>query len=174
MYLDELTRWRSERNTFFASHYASPLSDDALVGFSGLRYFPPDPLLVFEVAMNAAASRVRIESSMGAVSEYPAGGTVVIPFPARTVVLQVLCGEEDDLFIPFRDSTSGDMTYAGGRYVFVERGQDGLVTIDFNKAINPYCAYDPDFSCPLPPPENRLAFAVEAGELDHHYPAAPD
>jgi len=174
MYLNELATWRAERDTFFASHYASPLSDDAMAAFSGLRYFPPDPQLVFETALNAATSRVRIKSSMGIVSEYPAGGTVMVPFPTGTVVLRVLCGEEDDLFVPFRDSTSGDTTYAAGRYVSVEKGRGGLVTIDFNKAINPYCTYDPDFSCPLPPRENRLAFSIEAGELDYRDPTVDD
>jgi uncharacterized protein (DUF1684 family) len=116
--------------------------------------------------MESEDERVRIESSTGASSVYPGAGFVVVPFAAGPMQLRVLWGEDDDLFIPFRDLTSGSTTYSGGRYVAAATNGGGMVTIDFNRAINPYCAYDPEFSCPLPPAENWLAFPVEAGELD--------
>lgn len=165
-YTTELQRWRDERNHFMAHHYATPLSDDDIAVFNGLRYFPADPAMVFPADLDPEETKVAIEASTGAVSDYAGAGTVAIRFPIGRVAMQVLRGEEDDLFIPFRDRTCGKSTYSGGRYVGVERTADGFI-VDFNKAINPYCAYDPDFSCPLPPPENRLHFAVEAGELDY-------
>ncbi|MDX1605233.1 MAG: DUF1684 domain-containing protein [Candidatus Competibacterales bacterium] len=76
------------------------------------------------------------------------------------------------LFLPFLDATSGQGSYGGGRYLYdsikgadLGAGADTLV-LDFNYAYNPSCAYDPRWVCPLAPPENRLPFAVEAGERD--------
>ena len=171
-YLKSLDRWRADRDDFMANHYASPLADDDIQGFEGLRYYEPDLSVVFSVALEAAETRVEIESSAGGVSAYSGAGVVVVPFAHGPVKMQVLRAEDDDLFVPFRDKTSGVTTYDGGRYIAVERIENSATFIvDFNKATNPYCAYDPEFSCPLPPPENRLGFAVEAGELN--YPSAP-
>lgn len=166
-YLDGLARWRADRDDFFASHYASPLADEVMAEFAGLRYFPPDFELVFEVDLESAPSSVDIESSTGTSMDYPGAGGVTVSFPVGAVTMSVLNGEDDDLFIPFRDATSGVSTYRGGRYVGVERGPEDRFTVDFNKAINPYCAYDPEFSCPLPPASNCLEFPIAAGELDY-------
>jgi uncharacterized protein len=74
------------------------------------------------------------------------------------------------LFLPFRDATSGDSTYGAGRYLLdTVKGADlgsegGRLVLDFNFAYNPSCAYDPKWVCPLSPPANRLAVAVQAGE----------
>ena len=72
----------------------------------------------------------------------------------------------DHLFIPFADATTSNETYEGGRYIDLNISdiKDGIIIIDFNKAYNPYCAYDHDYSCPLPPKENHITIAVRAGE----------
>lgn len=72
----------------------------------------------------------------------------------------------DYLFLPFKDATSGKETYGGGRYIDMRTGdiKDGRVTIDFNKAYNPYCAFQEGYPCPIPPKNNTLSVAVEAGE----------
>ena len=72
----------------------------------------------------------------------------------------------DYLFVPFTDSTSGNSTYGGGRYIdlLTTDIQNGTVVLDFNKAYNPYCAYAPGYQCPIPPKENKLAVAIRAGE----------
>ncbi len=74
---------------------------------------------------------------------------------------------KDHLFIPFKDATNGDSTYAGGRYLDIRESdiKGGIVFVDFNKAYNPWCAYGDGFSCPVPPAENHLNFSIEAGEL---------
>ena len=166
-YLDELARWRADRDDFFANHYATPLSDEVIAAFTGIRYFPPDPSLVFELGLQPLEVPIAIEASTGTTSDYPAAGKVTVPFAAGPVDLWVLSGEEGEHFVPFRDATSGVSTYSGGRYLALDHVGERRLTLDFNKATNPYCAYDPDFSCPLPPPENRLGFPVEAGELDY-------
>lgn len=76
----------------------------------------------------------------------------------------------DYLFVPFTDRTNGHGSYGGGRYLDLRRGQlrSGQVLLDFNRAYNPYCAYQTGYSCPVPPPENRLAAAVKAGVMSEH------
>jgi uncharacterized protein len=70
------------------------------------------------------------------------------------------------LFIPFTDVTTGDETYGSGRYIDIETSdiKNNMVTIDFNKAYNPYCAYSTGYNCPIPPRENYLVVAIKAGE----------
>ena len=70
----------------------------------------------------------------------------------------------ESLFVPFLDATSGTETYGAGRYLDLEPDDDGTWTLDFNLAYQPSCVYDPRYSCPLTPPENRLGLRVEAGE----------
>lgn len=76
------------------------------------------------------------------------------------------------LFIPFQDLSSGKESYGGGRYIDIPKSSfdEGLVWLDFNKAYNPYCAFGGNYSCPIPPVENRLTLKVEAGE---RMPAPP-
>jgi len=73
--------------------------------------------------------------------------------------------ENDAVFFVFRDQTSGRQTYGGGRFLKTSLAGDGLITLDFNRAYNPPCAFTPFATCPLPPPENWLPFAVLAGEM---------
>ncbi len=68
------------------------------------------------------------------------------------------------LFLPFRDSTSGRETYGGGRYLDLEPNEEGTVSIDFNLAYSPFCAYNDGYSCALPPVENWMTVPIEAGE----------
>lgn len=84
----------------------------------------------------------------------------------RNLNLMRLPEYRDYLFIPFKDATSGGETYGGGRYLDVRTGdiRDGHLSLDFNKAYNPYCAYREGYACPIPPPNNILLVPVEAGE----------
>ena len=70
----------------------------------------------------------------------------------------------DNVFVPFLDATSGKESYGAGRYMDIDREEDGTYTIDFNLAYHPSCVYDMKFSCPLTPAENRLPVRIEAGE----------
>ncbi len=75
-------------------------------------------------------------------------------------------GFQDHLFVPYKDLTSGESTYGGGRYIDLKTGdiQNGRITIDFNKCYNPWCMYSDGYNCPIPPLENHLEVAIEAGE----------
>jgi uncharacterized protein (DUF1684 family) len=84
----------------------------------------------------------------------------------RSLNLMKVPNYRDYLFLPFKDATSGRETYGGGRYIDFRTGdiKDGKVTLDFNRAYNPYCAYQEGYSCPIPPATNVLSVAIKAGE----------
>jgi len=80
------------------------------------------------------------------------------------------------LFVPFADLTTGKDTYAAGRYLDLKPTPTGFYVIDFNRAYNPTCAYNPTWECPYPPAANRLKVAIRAGEkapLESHDTQAP-
>lgn len=84
----------------------------------------------------------------------------------RSISLSNIPEYKDYLFLPFTDETNGTTTYGGGRYIDLREGdfKNGTLTLDFNKAYNPYCAFGAGYSCPKPPAENNLLTAIEAGE----------
>ena len=162
--LEALLAWRTDRDEEYRSHYASPIPEGH--HFTALRYFDPSPDWVRAGSFTPAEGRIEIGSSTGGTSEYAQAGYFDLRVGDESHRLIVLHGEEGELFIPFRDASAGDSTYGGGRYVPVTVIEPGRAFVDFNRAINPYCAYDEEFSCPLPPAENRLPFPIPAGELD--------
>jgi len=84
----------------------------------------------------------------------------------RSLSLQTLPQYRDYLFLPFKDKTSGNDTYGGGRYIDLKTSdvKDGKFMLDFNKAYNPYCAYSDGYNCPIPPKVNQMSVEIAAGE----------
>jgi uncharacterized protein (DUF1684 family) len=162
--MTDLTEHRRVRDRFFSEDIASPLTDEDKAGFTGLRYFPEDPTLMLRVPFHPATGTVEVEHSNGRPRHYHLVGTADVTIGERTFSMTVIDGGDGNPFLPFRDATSGVDTYEGGRYVPVEVHDDGTATVDFNLAQNPWCAYDEEFACPLPPHENALPIPVRAGE----------
>jgi uncharacterized protein (DUF1684 family) len=81
----------------------------------------------------------------------------------KVALLPMSVGEKEVFFI-FRDRTSGRETYGAGRFLKADTPHDGTITLDFNRAYNPPCAFTAFATCPLPPAENWLPFAIPAGE----------
>jgi len=163
--LDALLQHRAERDQFLAENYASPLPEEHQEGFGGLDYFPPDRAWMISGAYEPIEPRdVPITSSAGTESQYKMIGTVTLQIGRCEYRLVVLDDGDGGEFIPFRDGTCGDTTYAGGRYVGIDVGDDGSATVDFNRAGNPWGVYDEEFTCPLPPPGNVITESVTAGE----------
>jgi uncharacterized protein len=166
--------WRAERDRLFAHHPQSPLRPEERARFTGLPYFDYDPTLRLIVELAPAAGAARETMNVGRD-----GAVDLMPF-ARTAGLRDRLGGELTLyfiqgygggvFLPFIDATSGKESYAGGRYLLdtikgADLGRSGeRVALDFNFAYNPSCAYSDRWTCPLPPPGNRLPKAVRAGE----------
>jgi len=163
---NELKRFRAEKDRVFGHDPHSPLPPEERRSFRGLSYFDENPRLVIEATIdrNVEPGEVRMTTSAGDEQVYERYGVVRFSVDdERTQVVLYASDDSDELFIPFRDATSGRETYGAGRYLEVHAHGDE-VTIDFNYAYNPNCAYDPAWSCPLPPAENWLKVPIRAGE----------
>ncbi len=164
-----LARYRAGRDELFREHPDSPIPPTERAAFAGLRYWPHDPALRFEVAVEEAPPLPVVATSLGG-DEYPLEriGRVRLPIGDLDVFWIAVYG--GGVFLPFRDGTAGQETYGAGRYLLdTVKGADlggsgGQLVLDFNYAYHPSCAYDPRWSCPLAPPGNHFAVAVRAGE----------
>lgn len=172
---NQLKALREQIDDFMQFHPQSPLADDRRDGFKGLDYYDENPALVIVATVERLPDDepiIEMETSTGDARPFRRWGTFAFEVdgqPARLTLYSDPTGEE--LFLPFRDATSGNETYGAGRYLDNHRpglrrlGEDEI-EVDFNYAYNPYCAYSPYFSCPLPPRENWLAVPIRAGEKD--------
>jgi uncharacterized protein (DUF1684 family) len=174
-----LAPWRSTREQLYREHPQSPVPVAERAAFRA-RHFDHDPALRFTVTVEPApppgpgALALELPNSGADSLSFRRVGTVRLPFPDGVQPLSVfwLAGYAGGLFIPFRDATNGTETYGAGRYLVdaaksADLGGDpaaGTLTLDFNFAYQPSCAFDPRWACPLAPPENRLAIDVRAGE----------
>jgi uncharacterized protein len=165
--------WRRERDELFRSHPQSPLPAETRPAFPGLSCFPYDPALrvLAEVAdVTVEARRIGSSGDEPVSFERFAEARFSLAGAGHVLELFWLAGYGGGVFLPFRDETSGSETYGGGRYLLdtvkgADLGTDGdRLVLDFNFAYNPSCCYDPRWACPLPPPANRLAAAIRAGE----------
>jgi uncharacterized protein (DUF1684 family) len=162
----ELKRFRAEKDHVFAQDPNSPLTPAQRSAFHGLDYFEENPRLVVHgtVNRNVEPGEVRMATSAGDEQVYERYGVVRFTVDGQPAEVTLYASDDsDELFIPFRDATSGKESYGAGRYLELHAHGDD-VTIDFNYAYNPNCAYDPSWSCPLPPSENWLKVPIRAGE----------
>ena len=165
MDVDRLLRDRREKDAFLRDHYASPVPDDQRASFTGLDYFDPDPAWRIPAVVEVTEpTRTPIPSTSGVDRDYTLVGWANVEIGESSYRLGILDDGDGGRFIPFRDGTAGAETYEGGRYVGVHVTATGETFIEFNDAHNPWCVYDEDFTCPLPPPGNRIAERITAGE----------
>ena len=134
--------------------------------FKGLKYYPPkeEYRVVGKFVPYDPPKTIPIPNILGQVEQTPSPGYVVFTLNGREWRLDPIT-EGDTLFFIFKDMTSGKETYPPGRFLNTEMPKNGEVILDFNKAYNPPCAFTPYATCPLPPEENKLPIAIEAGEL---------
>jgi uncharacterized protein (DUF1684 family) len=172
----DLVRHREEKDRYFREDPHSPIPPAEREEFEGLAYYPPDPDNRFEVPLHEheEKERVTVATSTEGEQEYVRWGEFRITVDGEDVTIQAYKGDpdEDRLWVPFRDATSGEETYGAGRYLDLEpdhhRTPDGDWVLDFNEAYNPTCAYSDQYECPLPPGENWLDVPIEAGEKAFH------
>ena len=170
-YTDQLRESRAEKDEFFADHPQSPIPPEQREEFDGLAYFDPDPEYRVEatVAVFEEPEEVEMETSDGRQITYRRPFRFTFEVDGEEHELSGYRREADDpIFVPFRDKTTGQQSYTDGRYMELEPEEeleDGeTITVDFNLAYSPFCAYSETFSCPLPPEENWLETTVPAGE----------
>lgn len=174
-YNQSLENYRKGKNIKMLYSESTPLKPEQQKSFEGLNYFTPDITYQVEAMLiiDEVQETVTMKTSTDRAPEYIRYGTVTFTlhgmehslFAYQSKKLTEVKQDEPSLFIPFRDGTSGKETYGGGRYVDAEIPAEGdILILDFNRAYNPYCAYNPRYSCVIPPEENRMDIRIEAGE----------
>lgn len=176
-YVTDLVRFRAEKDSFLQTSPVTPLTREDRRGFHGLNYYEPNPQFVLRatLARNANPPPITITTTTGSTRKalkYGAFEFVLRGQKHRLSVYRFIdsrdLNEKEYLFVPFTDSTSGRETYGAGRYLDLEEDETGEYILDFNRAYNPYCAYNENYSCPIPPRENRLSAGITAGEKILH------
>jgi uncharacterized protein (DUF1684 family) len=171
-YIAAVEAYRADKDAFFRESPNSPIPVDQREAFTGLPYYPVDPALSLEDLQlrpytGSEPETFQIPTSDGQLRPAHRAGTFSFEHDGRTMTLTGYTldgGHSHSIFVPFLDATSGTETYGAGRYLDLEPEEDGTYWLDFNLAYHPSCVYDPQYSCPLTPAENRLPVRIEAGE----------
>lgn len=172
-YVEIIEEKRSESDQFMRTSSSSPFNDSLRDSYHGLNHFEPNlkyrvqaliiPIEVKDQLIIPTSDGLKQRYQKFAYAEFKLDGE-----RHRLLLLKpVGFGEKDVIFTAFADATSGESTYGGGRYLDLTFKKAKQITIDFNLAYNPYCAYNPTFSCPLPPKENTLSIPILAGEKNY-------
>lgn len=134
--------------------------------FAGLSYFAFDPAwqIVAEWQPISPPLVMEVPNVSGDLKTVEVAHRAVFAVGDQAVGLLPVAVGDDEVFFVFRDRTSGRETYGAGRFLKAAPAVGGKIRLDFNRAYNPPCAFTPFATCPLPPPENWLPFAVAAGE----------
>ncbi len=167
---EKLKAFRVKRDQFFKEDPHSPLKEADRKKFKGLFYYP----INLRYAMIGSIERypsgpkpiyVNLPTNKERERKYVKYGQFRFKWEGKEYILQIyrpLGGGE--LFLPFKDKTSGTDTHSDGRYLYIEPMPGGKVLIDFNRAFNPFCQYNEKYTCPFAPKENWLEIAIQAGE----------
>jgi uncharacterized protein (DUF1684 family) len=168
-----ILEFQKSLNAEFKNPETSPLPDRYRKDFEGLDFFEPDTAYQVQAKLvrTPEAQPFLMPTNTERESEEVVYGVVYFELKGakfqlevyQTIELKEEAGFEDYLFLPFTDATNGKETYGGGRYIDVSIPSGETLLIDFNKAYNPYCAYNKKYSCPLVPKVNNLEIAVTAG-----------
>lgn len=165
--------YQKELKEFYDNPKTTPLKGDEIAQFKGISFFPINNefkvIADFKTIENAKT--IPFPTSAKKIKHYREYGIlefVIQNKPFQLTIYQsdpVHEGYENSLFLPFTDETNGDTSYGGGRYLDLETTdiQNGKLTLDFNKAYNPYCAYSKHYNCPIPPANNYLDIEIKAG-----------
>jgi uncharacterized protein (DUF1684 family) len=171
-YVAKVARERAAKDASFMSDGDSPIPADKRKDLLPLAYFPIDPDYDIAAILKPAENEAVVEmpTSTGALRKMRRIGTLEFTLKGQPMKLTAFVEADtpNHLFVAFNDLTSGSETYPGGRYIDLTRNATGLFDVDFNRAYNPYCYYNPTFECPYPPPENRLKIPIRAGEKLKH------
>ncbi len=172
-YIQEIRKYRYEENIKFADKETTILTKKDFKKFSALDFFPIDSnyRIQAKFELQKDPKVFQMQTTTDRVSLYKTYGIATFTIDGNKYSLRIYQDQElkdkpeykDYLFVPFVDKTSGNESYGGGRYLDVSHPKDGIIELDFNKAYNPYCAYNEKYSCPIPPRENHLKVAIKAG-----------
>lgn len=168
-YAEEIAGWRSEKDQYMRSS-ESPVPAARRESFAPLPYFPVLPAYRVPARLELIKTDEIIEMSLSSGQRRRMRRVGVLGFTLQGQQLKLTAfvdADENDmrrLFVPFGDLTNGAETYQGGRYLDLDRTATGIYDLDFNRAYHPFCVFNPEYVCPVPPRENRLKVAIRAGE----------
>lgn len=166
----DIAAWRAEKDRYMRDSPDSPVPAEARASFPPLVYYPIDPVYQVPAALTIAPSEAVLElpTSTGQRRKMRRIGTLNFTLKGQPLSLSAFvdAGTNDvrRLFVPFADLTNGTETYAGGRYLDLDRTATGIYDLDFNRSYNPFCVFNAAYDCPYPPRENRLQVPIRAGE----------
>jgi len=167
-YTATITEQRDQKDRFFRDDAnQSPVRREDATKFLPLSYFPIDESYSVPAQLAPAPQRdsFTMPTSTGTLREVERIGTLRFSLQGQPLQLSAFLEKgSQELFVPFSDQTSGTETYNAGRYLNLGPTASGVYLVDFNAAYNPYCYYNAEYECPLPPAENRLPLPVRAGE----------
>lgn len=174
-YRAEMETIRRDRDEYMKSAKDSPFAGKA-EGFAGLKYYPVSSAYRVQADLEITQPRetVSLPTSDGKSRTFLTYGIAYFDLEGKRHQLRILEHLDDGadrgkLFLAFTDETSAGESYGGGRYLDLTKVSGAsTILIDFNKAYNPYCAYNNSFSCPFPPAENHVSIALRAGEKNYH------
>lgn len=167
---ERIAEFRAAKDEYLRSAPDSPITPDGREEFLPLAYFPfdADYAVPAQIVESPREPGMEMPTSTGQRRMMRRAGTLQFSLKGKpfglTAFVEAEARDMSRLFVPFADMTNGTETYAAGRYLDLQRTATGLYEIDFNRAYQPYCYYNPTYDCPYPPPENRLATPIRAGE----------
>ncbi|AFL82697.1 Protein of unknown function (DUF1684) [Belliella baltica DSM 15883] len=173
VYVENIEKEREKQFKFLRFNPESPLDTEQKNNLGALSFYPIDPAFKVRARLVPAEDRkvITIPMTDGSEEKYIKHSYAEFDLkgvPQKLLLLQSINEiDKRNFFLAFADSTSGLDTYGGGRYLNLRQDGKNSVSIDFNLAYNPYCAYNPDFACPLPPRENLMELGILAGEKDY-------
>lgn len=169
----DILKFQEELNAEFKDPETSPLADRFRINFESLDFFEPDTSYVVQAefirtpealpfAMPTTTDRESTEVVYG-IAKFTLNGKDHELEIYQSPELIKQAEYEDYLFLPFTDKTNGEETYGGGRYLDLTIPKGDKIILNFNKAYNPYCAYNKKFSCPIVPKVNNLDTEIKVG-----------
>lgn len=174
-YIDEILLYQTELNNEFKDPKTSPLEKKDLRKFKALDFFPIDSS--FRIVAKFVETPGQLPFAMPTTTNrkpvYQKFGEAHFELEGQKIKLNIYQSHDlreteeyhDYLFLPFSDLTNGEESYGGGRYIGLRIPEGDSIVIDFNKAYNPYCAYNAIYSCPIVPKENDIPVEIKAGVM---------
>ncbi|MCX6231316.1 MAG: DUF1684 domain-containing protein [Bacteroidetes bacterium] len=177
-YTKQVQLVQQEMNHHFADSAKTPLTKEDFLQFKQLDFFPIDSFYCIKAKFVRTPDEIPfpMKTTTSRMPMYVKYGEAYFELSGVKCRLNIYQnqdlikkeGYQDYLFLPFTDATNGDESYGGGRYIDLKISADDIIIIDFNKAYNPYCAYNHKYSCPIPPSENNLSIEIKAGVKKFH------
>lgn len=169
-YEEEVAGWRATKDAFMRESRESPVPAAQRSTFGPLAYFPISQEYRIPASLKVVPGTdvIEMSTSTGQRRRMRRIGTLDFTLKGEPLTLTAFADATDTelrrLFVPFGDLTNGGETYPGGRYLDLDRTATAIYDLDFNRAYHPFCLFNPEYDCPVPPRENRLKVPVRAGE----------